>query len=85
MITRLKAPHTGDVYTKLYNRIRTIANLQREGVLPGAAAEAEDSLHTAHHKSIFQLRKDELLFSTVFSDLIRKFPEGKFWKERIPM
>ncbi|KAI6649940.1 hypothetical protein LOD99_6304 [Oopsacas minuta] len=84
VLLRLKSRHTGDVYQKIYAKIRTVGNVLKScngnnssNLTPSTKSRLESTFETGHHKSIFLLRKDENIFFSVFSDMITRISERK--------
>ena len=84
VLSRLKSRHTGDVYHKVYAKIRTIGNCLRKSngkkflnLTPSTKSQLDLTFQTGHHKSIFLLQKDEDLFFSVFSEMITGISERK--------
>ena len=84
VLVRLKSWHSGDVYQKIYARIRTIGYGLRKSngknssnLTLSTKSQLDLTFQTGHHRSIFYLQKDEELFLSVFSDIITRITERK--------
>ena len=67
-----------DPYQKIYNRIRTIGNSQRD-----KTCEPVHHLHQiTHHRSLFRNRQDEDLSREFFSDFIIRVAQKEFVRKR---
>ena len=76
-----------DPYQKIYNRIRTIGNSQRDKTIDtiGRAKTCEPVNHLhqmTHHRSLFRNRQDEDIFREFFSDFIIRVAQKEFVRKR---
>ena len=97
VLDRLLSLNSGDIYQKLYNRIRTLGvqlrmgNSELFGKTPSIESQIEnDPMSTscmvprhAHHRSIFQFQHEEDIFFEVFCDLIKLVKSRQFVSQKM--
>ena len=71
VLERLKVKYGHlSIVQKLYNKIRTLGNSRRFNNSFPSLSNGSETL--AHHKTIFKLCNDEILFKEIFSDIISR-------------